>query len=386
MVVVKIEYEGDIRRITLEEGATYSSLLALVAELFRQSSLPQSWVLKYKDEDGDFVSVTSDREFAEALVSAQKTLLRFYVKAQTKPVVTPIVPTEQKKPAVPSTSTPTSFKPKHAAICDNCDQQIVGIRFKCAICPDYDLCEKCEALNSIHRHHSFARIFSPVNTSCCSGAPPAPLFKAGEPEPVPKVRYHSRFVKDVSVEDGSKIAAGSKFVKTWRMRNNGHNAWPEGTTFVNIGGDFMGNIERVPVKSTESQEEVDISVEIEAPRNPGRYVSNWRLSAPCGTNFGHKVWVDIIVEEAQKPEEKEKEKEVPTEKKSEEPIIPPPVIEPKKEEVKEKKVDDDIPEGPFRQKLIELYDMGFADRSLNRQLLVRCKGDILATVHELLKL
>mmetsp|Transcript_35081 Transcript_35081/g.47909 ORF Transcript_35081/g.47909 Transcript_35081/m.47909 type:complete len:523 (-) Transcript_35081:159-1727(-) len=32
----------------------------------------------------------------------------------------------------------------HPAICDVCEERIVGIRFKCFSCPDYDLCEKCE--------------------------------------------------------------------------------------------------------------------------------------------------------------------------------------------------------------------------------------------------
>jgi len=269
--------------------------------------------------------------------------------------------------------------------CDSCDKRIVGIRYKCAICADYDLCETCTG--TVHQHHAFARIFSPTEKMSFdtnpSTAPPAPEFKVGEPEAAPKVRYFSRFVKDVSILDGTKVPAGSKFVKTWRMRNNGNLAWPEGTSFVNIGGDFMGRVERVPVRSAEPEEEVDISVEIEAPKVAGRYVSNWRLSTPTGMNFGHKVWVDVIVEElAEKeqevapPTKSEKEKEAPAETKIAEPVP----------EVKEKKVDDDVPNGPFRQSLIELYDMGFTDRGLNRQLLVKCKGDVLATVHELLKL
>ncbi len=61
-------------------------------------------------------------------------------------------------------------------------------------------------------------------------------------------------------------------------------------------------------------------------------------------HFGHKVWVSITVEApAEKPAEEEKEKpkvEVPE----------PAVVE----SAKEKKVDDDVPEGPLRQKLIEV--------------------------------
>ena len=37
-------------------------------------------------------------------------------------------------------------------ICDNCDcEPIVGVRYKCSVCKDFDLCEKCEA-NTTHEH------------------------------------------------------------------------------------------------------------------------------------------------------------------------------------------------------------------------------------------
>jgi len=42
--------------------------------------------------------------------------------------------------------------------CDACETYpIIGARYKCAICEDYDLCESCEAQN-VHEHHPFLKI------------------------------------------------------------------------------------------------------------------------------------------------------------------------------------------------------------------------------------
>jgi hypothetical protein len=47
----------------------------------------------------------------------------------------------------------------YGIICDNCENQIKGIRYKCSVCLDYDLCEKCELLADIHNEdHSFLKI------------------------------------------------------------------------------------------------------------------------------------------------------------------------------------------------------------------------------------
>jgi len=49
----------------------------------------------------------------------------------------------------------------HPARCDSCNLQIVGIRYKCLSCPDYDLCDSCESENTdgqIHKDHCFAKL------------------------------------------------------------------------------------------------------------------------------------------------------------------------------------------------------------------------------------
>lgn len=45
-------------------------------------------------------------------------------------------------------------------ICDACDQMIRGRRYKCLICPDFDLCQSCEQKNE-HFEHAMMRLVKP---------------------------------------------------------------------------------------------------------------------------------------------------------------------------------------------------------------------------------
>lgn len=48
----------------------------------------------------------------------------------------------------------------HHALCDKCNCTIVGIRYKCLQCPDFDFCEACEGPESGHdESHIFAKIY-----------------------------------------------------------------------------------------------------------------------------------------------------------------------------------------------------------------------------------
>lgn len=47
--------------------------------------------------------------------------------------------------------------------CDECEvNPLKGIRFKCSVCPDYDLCEGCEA-KGIHPEHPMLKIRDPAH-------------------------------------------------------------------------------------------------------------------------------------------------------------------------------------------------------------------------------
>jgi Zinc finger, ZZ type len=55
-----------------------------------------------------------------------------------------------------------AYKPRHICSCDGCGMQgIQGIRFKCRVCPDFDLCSRCYDAGK-HSSHSFNRFDSPT--------------------------------------------------------------------------------------------------------------------------------------------------------------------------------------------------------------------------------
>ena len=67
----------------------------------------------------------------------------------------PVAPSDI--PSIPSPSVP------HRATCDLCKTAVVGIRFKCLTCPDFDLCANCEK-TGIHSQHALGRFCQPLET------------------------------------------------------------------------------------------------------------------------------------------------------------------------------------------------------------------------------
>ena len=57
-------------------------------------------------------------------------------------------------------------------VCDGCDSPIQGPRFKCLVCPNYDLCRTCEG-KGLHMQHDKMKIASP------GGFPGFPMFPFG---------------------------------------------------------------------------------------------------------------------------------------------------------------------------------------------------------------
>uniref|UniRef100_G3U657 Sequestosome-1 n=1 Tax=Loxodonta africana TaxID=9785 RepID=G3U657_LOXAF len=118
-------------------------LLSRVAALF-PALRPGGFQAHYRDEDGDLVAFSSDEELTMAMSYVKDDIFRIYIKEKKecrrdhRPPCAQEVPRSMVHPNV---------------ICDGCNGPVVGTRYKCSVCPDYDLCAACEG-KGLHGEHS----------------------------------------------------------------------------------------------------------------------------------------------------------------------------------------------------------------------------------------
>lgn len=126
---------------------------------------------------------------------------------------------------------------------------------------------------------------------------PSPATNTVLPSSTPSCTLDAVFVADITIPDGAAIPAGTEFVKTWRLRNAGTCAWPQGTQLVHVSGPQLASTANTPAPSVNPGGEVEISVVMRAPQAPGSYRSFWQLRTPDGLYFGRHFWVLIAVPE-----------------------------------------------------------------------------------------
>jgi len=169
---------------------------------------------------------------------------------------------------------------------------------------------------------------------------------------IPKSLYVARFVKHVTVEDGSELSPGTSFLKTWRFRNEGIVAWPMNSVLLCVGkkADRLGCVESVLLeRSVMPGEEIDVSVNMTAPSGGGSYTGYWKLADPSGRKFGPRVRVQIKVVDSSSSSS------------------------------------DEGNSSSWGEMLSQLESMGFNNKGLNVKLLVKTRGNMDKVIRKLLK-
>ncbi|XP_032996160.1 sequestosome-1 [Lacerta agilis] len=155
----KEEVTREIRRFALDSPARYLPIRDKIADLFQgllrnSAAATGAFQMYYKDEDGDMIAFSSDEELKLALPCVKDGIFRIYVKEKKE-----LKRDHLHRQSCSQERPPNMVHPN--VICDGCDGPVAGARFKCTVCPDYDLCSTCEG-KGIHKEHNMIMFQSPL--------------------------------------------------------------------------------------------------------------------------------------------------------------------------------------------------------------------------------
>lgn len=128
---------------------------------------------------------------------------------------------------------------------------------------------------------------TPVPTPTETSAPTATV--------TPSTCDNSEFINDASVPDGTVMAAGQEFIKTWKVKNTGTCTWTTGYRLIYSYGEKMGGLPINLTAEVAPNGDAEIAVKLKAPLKSGTYSGYWRLANNNGYAFGEIFTVVITV-------------------------------------------------------------------------------------------
>lgn len=157
-----IDVGEDIKRFILEltewPGA-YANLLNEIQQIYK--ILANSFKIYWKDEDDELIRLTNDRDVRTANEFSNG-LIKVYVIQNT-------INTEMQFHRIQHDARIDLDKEKQKHVgyfCSSCRESILGLRYKCEKCVNYNLCEDCFE-NGLHSEHSVKPISSVYGFNVC---------------------------------------------------------------------------------------------------------------------------------------------------------------------------------------------------------------------------
>lgn len=155
----------EIRRFTLNpenNGKNYEKLIEKIKQAYGSLVPSNSKNIRtyWQDDENELIGFSSDNELEYAIdvTTALKLSKPYETSVIFKVYVARKAHRENKEQseAPADSSLPIHF----GVVCDNCDGSVIGNRYKCSVCPDFDLCEECKKKN-VHKEHSMNTIERP---------------------------------------------------------------------------------------------------------------------------------------------------------------------------------------------------------------------------------
>jgi polar amino acid transport system substrate-binding protein len=103
------------------------------------------------------------------------------------------------------------------------------------------------------------------------------------------------FIDDVTVPDGTEMQPGQDFDKVWRIHNVGTCTWDSSYRVAFVDGYSMGGDEEHVQGTVPYGASYDMTIDQEAPDDPGTYVGVWEMRNGNNVAFGERLRVEIVV-------------------------------------------------------------------------------------------
>jgi len=120
--------------------------------------------------------------------------------------------------------------------------------------------------------------------------PPTPTEAATATEEVIVIEGcdEAAFLADVTIPDGKELDPDTKFTKTWKLLNAGSCTWNLYYKLYFVSGDKMSgpSSQQLVPFDVPPGASIDVSVELRAPDEPGKYRGYWGLKNTNGVEFG----------------------------------------------------------------------------------------------------
>jgi len=327
MVILKIEWNNEIRRVGFETNKT-TPLVSLRRKLDEMLPIAgKSISVQYRDTSNVLKSINNNEDCITALADAETrtpSMLRVVV-------VEDITADCSGEPAAV----------EEAPCCSVCRVQLGNVYFKCLNCVSGELCEECERKELHNEQHLLVKLRCPLSAL-----------------PAKQQLVFERHIEENASQHKEKRSKKRVIKQLRRVASDAE------TKPILLAGEV------VPIETEDNMLMSDFQLVKEAtPTNDSIVVEEPPVGFPCDS-------IIIVEENPEQPKvEEQPEVEVNTEKKEPTSEEKPTVPEQPREEPKPHL---------FKQNLNRLVDMGFTDHDRNIRLLVKHVGDLEATVEELL--